>query len=53
MYDTPEKIAKELEELQFAINDLHEKGEDKDREDAIEVAYKAVEKAVSALEDLQ
>ena len=52
MYDTPEKIAKELEELMSAINDLHRKGESKDREEEIEDAYKNVSRAVSTIEGL-
>lgn len=49
---TAKRLAAQLEELQSEVNDLHSSDESQDRNDEIELAYKAIQEAVDNLEEL-
>ncbi len=49
---TVEKIIEALEEAQGEVNSLHKPGESEDRNDEIEIAYKAIQEALDNLENL-
>lgn len=45
-------FASSLEHIQMGVNDLHHSDESEERSDDIETAYKAIQEAISTLNEL-